>query len=117
MRVFRQSHVLALVVALALPALGQSPVLINEFNYDDSGADDHAFVELYNTTADPVDIGDWVIQVGDYLEGQDPPGVYYQVFIPNFNVTWKPSDNLMVRLQYMQGNRLNSYYSRRGFGF
>jgi hypothetical protein len=57
-------------------------VVINEFNYDDSGTDNFAFVELYNSGDEPIDLTDWVIQVGDYIEGQDPPGVYYQVFIP-----------------------------------
>ena len=58
----------------------------------------------------------WEVGVGSYMMGGSGANEY-QVFIPNFNVTWKPSDNLMVRLQYMQGNRLNPYYSRRGFGF
>ncbi|MBU0616080.1 MAG: lamin tail domain-containing protein, partial [Planctomycetes bacterium] len=63
--------------------VGDFLVYVNEFNYDDSlEPDDHAFVELYNARDEAVDIGDWVIQVGDYIEGQDPPGVYYQVFIP-----------------------------------
>jgi len=57
-------------------------VVINEFNYDDSSTDDHALVELYNNSDDAIDISDWVIQVGDYVAGQDPPGVYYQIFIP-----------------------------------
>jgi len=59
-------------------------VVINEFNYDDPGDDDYAFVELYNSGDEAVDIGGWQIQIGDYLEGSDPnwPGVYYWVYIP-----------------------------------
>ncbi|UCG17668.1 MAG: lamin tail domain-containing protein, partial [Phycisphaerales bacterium] len=57
-------------------------VVVNEFSYDDSGDDNHEFVELYNNSSDPIDIGDYVIQVGDYIEGQTPPGVYTQIFIP-----------------------------------
>jgi len=53
-------------------------VVINEFNYDDTGTDTLAFVELYNRSDEPIDIGGWVIQVGDYI----PPGVYYEVTIP-----------------------------------
>lgn len=58
----------------------------------------------------------WDVGVGSYMAGGDGTNDY-QVFIPNFNVTWRPSENFMVRLQYMQGSYLNPYYSRRGFGF
>ena len=58
----------------------------------------------------------WDVGVGSYMMGGDGMNSY-QVMIPNFNVTWKPSDKLMVQLQYMQGSYLNPYYSRRGFGF
>jgi hypothetical protein len=58
----------------------------------------------------------WDVGVGSYMMGGSGTNEY-QVFIPNLDVTWRPSDNLMVRLQYMQGGRLNPYYSRRGFGF
>jgi len=63
---------------------GASAIVINEFNYDDSGTDNLAFVELYNRSDEPVDIGDWEIQVGDYYPNDDPnrPGVYYFVSIP-----------------------------------
>ncbi len=63
-----------------------SLVVINEFNYDDSLTDNYAFVELYNAGSDPVDLTGWVIQVGDYVAGRNPPGVYYQVFIPDGTV-------------------------------
>ena len=57
-------------------------LVINEFSYDDSGTDNLTFVELYNSNEAAIDISNWVIQAGDYIAGQDPPGVYYQVFIP-----------------------------------
>jgi hypothetical protein len=37
--------------------------VINEFAYDDTGADDKEFVELWNRTNAPVDISGWVLQV------------------------------------------------------
>ncbi len=58
----------------------------------------------------------WDVGVGSYMMGGDGMNDY-QIFIPNFNMTWRPSDNFMVRLQYMQGSYLNPYHSRRGFGF
>ncbi len=58
----------------------------------------------------------WDVGVGSYMMGGDGMNDY-QIFIPNFNMTWRPSDNVMVRLQYMQGSYLNPYYSRSGFGF
>ena len=58
----------------------------------------------------------WDVGVGSYMMGGDGMG-NYQVFIPNFNLTWRPSENVMVRLQYLQGGYLNPYYHRRGFGF
>lgn len=58
----------------------------------------------------------WDVGVGSYMMGGDGMNSY-QVMIPNFNVTWRPGDNVMVKLQYMQGSYLNPYYSRRGFGF
>ena len=58
----------------------------------------------------------WDVGVGSYMMGGDGMNSY-QVMIPNFDVTWRPSENVMVKLQYMQGSYLNPYYSRRGFGF
>jgi hypothetical protein len=58
----------------------------------------------------------WAVGVGSYMTGGDGMNSY-QVMIPNFDLTWKPSENVMVKLQYMQGSYLNPYYSRRGFGF
>jgi hypothetical protein len=58
----------------------------------------------------------WDVGVGSYMRGGD--GVNgYEIFIPNFNLTWRPSDHMIVRLQYMQGGMLNPFYYRRGFGF
>lgn len=40
-------------------------VTINEIQYDDEGADDREFVELYNADPDPVDISNWVLRSSD----------------------------------------------------
>jgi hypothetical protein len=40
-------------------------LVVNEFNYDDASTDDHAFIELYNNSADPIDISGHVIEIGD----------------------------------------------------
>jgi hypothetical protein len=40
-------------------------VVINEFQYDDSGTDDREFVELFNRSLLPVDIGGWVLDAVD----------------------------------------------------
>ncbi len=39
-------------------------VVINEFQYDDTSTDDREFVELYNSSIEPVDISGW--KVGGY---------------------------------------------------
>ena len=49
------------LAAPGLVAQADAPVVINEFSYDDSGGDNHEFVELYNATPGPVDIGNWRI--------------------------------------------------------
>ncbi|MBL8899901.1 MAG: CHRD domain-containing protein [Planctomycetes bacterium] len=41
------------------------PIVINEFQYDDSGTDDREFVELYNRTPFPIDITGWRIECAD----------------------------------------------------
>ena len=43
------------------PGSSTAPVVINEFNYDDSSTDDWEFVELYNRSGAPVDISNWTI--------------------------------------------------------
>lgn len=44
------------------PGTSTAAVVINEFSYDDQGANVRCFVELYNRTAAPVDISGWVLQ-------------------------------------------------------
>jgi len=50
----------ALIVATTV-FVPQSPsgIVINELSYDDSSTDDHEFVELYNASANSVDISGW----------------------------------------------------------
>jgi hypothetical protein len=43
------------------PALLRAQVVINEFQYDDTGTDDREFVELYNAGTGAVDIGGWTV--------------------------------------------------------
>ena len=50
---------------------GSSTVVINEFQYDDSGTDDREFVELYNRSASPVNISGWKLESRDQL-GPNP---------------------------------------------
>ena len=51
--------------SLSLSAVASAQVVINEFSYDDSGADDREFVELYNAGANPVDISGWRLDAND----------------------------------------------------
>ncbi|MCR9243840.1 MAG: lamin tail domain-containing protein [bacterium] len=53
---------LLLVSALTPQGPSTAAVVINEFSYDDSGANDRVFVELYNRTTGPVDISGWILQ-------------------------------------------------------
>jgi len=76
-----------------LPQGGQgastAPVVINEFNYDDTSGDDFEFVELYNRSTQPVDLSNWSL-VGDDSNG------------PNFTETFpvgtilNPGDFLVI---------------------
>lgn len=68
------SITLATVLAFAPqgPGTSTAPVVINEFSYDDSSTDDLEFVELYNRSANPVDLSGWQIQC---VEGSTPGGV------------------------------------------
>ena len=53
------SNVVALVGSIAV---SHAQVVINEFQYDDTGTtDDREFVELFNAGILPVDIGNWVV--------------------------------------------------------
>jgi hypothetical protein len=63
------------VVALASASYGQ--VVINEFQYDDTGtADDREFIELFNAGSAPVDIGNWTVG------GRDPTTTNTTITIP-----------------------------------
>ena len=77
----------------ALPQGGQggstAPVVINEFVYDDSGADTIEFVEIYNRSASPVDISNWT------LVGDDSNGVNFTETFPAGTVL-NPGDFLVV---------------------
>ncbi|UCG17214.1 MAG: lamin tail domain-containing protein [Phycisphaerales bacterium] len=53
-------------------------VIINEFNYDDMGTDNYAFIELHNFGATPIDISNWTIDIGDTGD----TAIYYTVTIP-----------------------------------
>ncbi len=48
----------------AVPAASQA-VVINEILYDNAGADDREFVELYNASKSPVDISAWELRLWD----------------------------------------------------
>lgn len=67
----RTFTVLVAVLLLAVTASAQvaAPplVVINEFQYDDSGTDDREFVELYNADSVPADISGWVLEALDNL--------------------------------------------------
>jgi hypothetical protein len=68
---------LASLVALAsCVSTIQAQVVINEFQYDDSGTDDREFVELYNAGLTPVNIGNWI------LGGHDPTTTNISTTIP-----------------------------------
>ena len=56
-------HALAFLLLLQGPST--APVVINEFVYDDQGADTVEFVELYNRSGAPVDISGWTVDCGD----------------------------------------------------
>lgn len=57
---------------LLLPnAAFSGPIVINEVVYDDGSTDDREYVELYNSSAAPVDISGWVVRNSDTVA---PPG-------------------------------------------
>ena len=62
---FRLSALALGLFAAATLAQSPSGVVINEFQYDDSGTDDREFVELYNGSAVPVDISGWTLFAAD----------------------------------------------------
>ena len=61
---------LALALASGM-ALAQPRIVINEFAYDDTGADDLEFIELYNADTVAVDITGWIVDCGDQLTGDN----------------------------------------------
>lgn len=63
----------ATLCLLLSPQGANAPVVINEFQYDDSGVDDREFVELYNATANAIDISGWVLQGLDGATVDDNP--------------------------------------------
>ncbi len=50
-----------LPLALVATASAQS-VVLNEFSYDDTGTDDREFVEIFNASGVPVNIGGWQVR-------------------------------------------------------
>ena len=80
-------------LAAALPQGGQgssaAPVVINEFVYDDSGADEFEFVEIYNRSSTPVDLSNWT------LVGDDSNGVNFTETFPAGTIL-NPGDFLVV---------------------
>jgi hypothetical protein len=56
-----------LELTMLLAMQGPAPVVINEFGYDDSGTDDYEYVELYNTTNNDINIGDWELKSEDQV--------------------------------------------------
>ncbi|MBK8097229.1 MAG: lamin tail domain-containing protein [Planctomycetes bacterium] len=62
---------LSLLLIAATAANAQAPIVINEFQYDDTGTDDREFIELFNTTGVPIDISGWTIACSD-ASGANP---------------------------------------------
>jgi hypothetical protein len=87
-------------IALFAAPAAFAQVVINEFQYDDSGTDDREFVELFNAGAAPIDISGWTVvgedqTAGSALMGTVPaattlaPGAYFVIGnagTPNVNV-------------------------------
>lgn len=70
---------LCATLALTAGASAQSTaqVVINELSYNDSGADDAEFIELYNRSSSFVDIGGWT------LEHDDDNGSNWTITLPS----------------------------------
>lgn len=126
-----------LAAALCLtPSVLHAQVVINEFQYDDTGTDDREYVELYNAGSTPVAIGGWVVG------GYDPtttnpsaaitagttlnPGAFYvlantgvlnvnQVVAANF----LENDNEIITLRDSAGVLVDAvaYETNKGVGF
>ncbi|MSU59728.1 MAG: lamin tail domain-containing protein [Pedosphaera sp.] len=67
---------LTIAALLAVSSQVSAQVVINEIGYDDSGSDDHEFVELYNAGASAVDISGWT------LGGRDNAGNNFSAVVP-----------------------------------
>jgi hypothetical protein len=110
------------VLALA-PIAARAQVVINEFQYDDSGTDDREFVELFNSGIAPVDISGWVVAGEDQTAGTAvigtipagttlAPGAYYvlgQAGVPNTNLTLPvtgPVQNDMETIELRNGTTI-----------
>lgn len=50
----------------------------------------------------------WDIGVGSYLVGPDGMD-NHQVFLPNFDLTYRPSEHMLLRLQFQQGHYGSPY--------
>lgn len=88
------------IVASLMSANAQ--VVINEFQYDDSGVDNREYFELYNAGSTAVDISGWVLESGDSTTNPDnnpdytipggtvlQPGQFYVIgspLVPNVNL-------------------------------
>jgi hypothetical protein len=63
------SLIFALAASLCAAPLGRAAIVINEFQYDDSGTDNREFIELYNSGAAAVDISGWTVGTRDIVSG------------------------------------------------
>jgi hypothetical protein len=132
-----------LVTSLVLPCFSlqaqvslPSNVVINEFQYDDTGTDDREYVELYNPTNDPIDISGWV--VGGYDATTNNPSAtiptgttlaaqsYYvlgNAGVLNLNQTvganFLENDNEVITLRDSNGTLIDAlaYETNKGVGF
>lgn len=60
---------------------------------------------------------DWAVGVGSYLRGQQGMNDY-EFFIPSVDLTYRPSEKMLLKLQFRQGGLYNPYpFGRSGRGF
>ncbi len=89
-----------LLLAAAFPQGQSNPrVVINEFQYDDNLVDDYEFIELYNKTANPVDISGWTVQAFEFDTGTQTPINYATFTVP-------ASTTLLPGAYYVMGSAL-----------
>lgn len=73
-----------LLLAAACPqGQGNPRVVINEFQYDDNATDDYEFIELYNRTAAPVNIGGWQVEAIEFDTVTQLPVLYATFTVPS----------------------------------